>query len=383
MLLELSSDQELFRETTVRYLREQVPVGELRRLRDEAAGPDAGYWRRGADLGWTSLLVAEDQGGGSISGNGLVDLTLVAHEFGRHAAPGPLVPVNVVAAALSRVGGDAHAAVVTELLSGAATASWCLAEPRPNDRLGAVALEVRVDGADVVLNGVKRPVESAAQSAHLLVTGRTGAGLTQVLVPAETPGVSIAPMETVDLTRRFSVVSFDDVRVPAERVVGALGGADAEVERQLQLAVVISCAEAIGAMQAAFDMTVEWAFDRYSFGRPLASYQALKHRFADMKAWLEAGHAVSDAAAAAVSAGSPDAAELVSAAKAFIGDYGSELVQDCVQIHGGIGVTFEHDLHLYLRRHTVERVLHGTPAEHRQRLADIADQRAEQQVDAA
>ena len=118
-------------------------------------------------------------------------------------------------------------------------------------------------------------------------------------------------------------------------------------------------------MQTAFDMTVEWAFDRYSFGRPLASYQELKHRFADMLSWLEASHAVSDAATAALAAGSPDAAELLSVAKAFIGDYGGELMQDCVQMHGGIGVTFEHDLHLYLRRHTVNRALYGTPAEHR------------------
>jgi alkylation response protein AidB-like acyl-CoA dehydrogenase len=127
-------------------------------------------------------------------------------------------------------------------------------------------------------------------------------------------------------------------------------------------------------MQTAFDLTVEWAFDRYSFGRPLASYQELKHRFADMLSWLEASHAVSDAATAALASGSADAAELLSVAKAFIGDYGGELMQDCVQMHGGIGVTFEHDLHLYLRRHTLNRALYGTPAEHRARLADIVEE---------
>jgi alkylation response protein AidB-like acyl-CoA dehydrogenase len=137
--------------------------------------------------------------------------------------------------------------------------------------------------------------------------------------------------------------------------------------------VAILCAESVGAMQAAFDMTVEWAFDRHSFGRPLASYQALKHRFADMKTWLEASHAISDAATIAAATRSPDAEELLSAAKAFIGDYGTELMQDCVQLHGGIGLTFEHDLHLYFRRQTVNRALYGTPAEHRQRLADVTD----------
>jgi alkylation response protein AidB-like acyl-CoA dehydrogenase len=136
------------------------------------------------------------------------------------------------------------------------------------------------------------------------------------------------------------------------------------------------CAESVGALQVAFDMTVEWAFDRYSFGRPLASYQELKHRFADMKVWLEASHAISDGAAAAVQSRAPEARELVSAAKAYIGHYGAELVQDCVQMHGGIGVTFEHDLHLYLRRVTVNRALYGTPAEHRQRLANLVEKGA-------
>ncbi len=231
----------------------------------------------------------------------------------------------------------------------------------------------------MVLNGVKRPVESAAGADLLLVTGRTGPGLTQVLVPAGTTGVSVAPMESVDMTRRFSVVTIR--RRPAARRPPSsvsVGSADEQVDRQLARAVAIGCAESVGAMQVAFDMTVEWAFDRYSFGRPLASYQELKHRFADMKTWLEAGHAVSDAATGAVATGSPDAWELLSTAKSFIGDYGSELLQDCVQIHGGIGVTFEHDLHLFLRRHTVNRALFGTPADHRQRLADIAE--AQEQV---
>jgi alkylation response protein AidB-like acyl-CoA dehydrogenase len=376
MLLESTSDQEFFRETTAKFLAEHVPVGEIRRLRADPVGFAPAYWRGGANLGWTSLLVPEAHGGGTISDRGLVDLTLVAHEFGTHAAPGPLASVNVVAATLSEVGRGAQLDLVADLLSGDALATWCLGEAKPDDRLGRVALEVRVDGGDVVLRGVKRPVESAAEADHLLVTGRTGGGLTQVLVPRDAAGLSVAPMQSVDLTRRFGVVTFDGVRLPADAVIGEIGGADAQVERQLQRALVILNAEAVGAMQAAFDMTVEWAFDRYSFGRPLASYQEIKHRFADMKSWLEASHAVSDAAAAAVEAQSPDAGELVSVAKAYIGDYGGELLHDCVQIHGGIGVTFEHDIHLFLRRTTLNRALFGTPADHRQRIATFAVQGA-------
>ncbi len=160
-------------------------------------------------------------------------------------------------------------------------------------------------------------------------------------------------------------------------MVGSPGQAAADVERQFRTALVLLDAEAVGAMQAGFDMTVEWSFDRYTFGRPLASYQALKHRFADMMAWLEASHAISDASCLAAAAGDEQADELLSAAKAFIGQYGAELLQDCVQIHGGIGVTFEHDLHLFLRRFTANRSLAGTPAAHRQHIASLIEAREE------
>jgi alkylation response protein AidB-like acyl-CoA dehydrogenase len=369
VLLQLTSDQEFFRDTTAKFLDSQVPVGELRRLRHDPAGFGADYWRRGCDLGWTSLLASEDHGGGTISGRGLVDLNLIAYEFGRHAAPGPLVAGNVVAAALSEAAAEAHLDVLAGLMAGEAIATWCFAEVGQHDPVLDVRLSIQVDGGDVVLNGVKRPVESAGSASHLLVTGRSETGLTQVLVPSDAVGVSIASMHSVDLTRRFSVVTFDNVRVPAQALVGGVGTAAEQVERQRRIAIVAHNAEAVGAMQTAFDMTLAWAFDRYSFGRPLASYQELKHRFADMFTWLQASYAISDAAAEAVESGSAQAAELVSAAKAFIGDHSTELLQDCVQIHGGIGVTFEHDLHLYLRRVTLNRSLYGTPPDHRQRLA--------------
>jgi alkylation response protein AidB-like acyl-CoA dehydrogenase len=365
MLLELTADQAFFRDTTAKFLAEFAPVDELRRRRDDPAGFDRDYWKRGAELGWTSLLVSEENGGGSISGEGVIDLTLIAHEFGHAAAPGPLVTTNVVASALNDAGAATGTDVLAGLLSGTSIASWAY---------GETPLDVRVDGDEVVVRGVKRPVESGAEAEHFLATGRTGDGTTQVLVPASAAGVSVTDMRTVDLTRRFSVVHFEDVRLPATAVIGVVAQAADQVERQLQLALVMLNAESVGAMQRAFDMTVEWAFDRYTFGRPLASYQELKHRFADMKSWLEAAHAISDVAAGAVQDRSTEARELVSVAKAYIGQYGSELLHDCIQIHGGIGLTFEHDLHLFLRRATVDRALFGTPAQHRQRIADLVEQ---------
>ena len=371
MELELSEDQEFFRETTRKFLAAECPIATVRALESDPAGFDAGWWKRGAELGWTSMLVPEADGGGSLSEHGLLDLVLVAEEMGRLVSPGPLLPVNVVAATIARSGtADQRATVLPGLLSGETVAAW--AQPpticgtsRPvADR---EVPQIVLDGQ--MLTGTAAPVEAGAQAHHLLVTASGPEGPTQVLIAADTPGVTITPMGGLDLVRRFAEVRFDDVTVPDEAIVGTVGGAAADVERQLQIAVVLQCAETVGAAQEMFDVTLEYMSDRYSFGRPISSYQALKHRVADNKMWLEACHAIATAAATAVATEADDAAELVSAAKAWIGPHATELIQDCVQLHGGIGVTWEHDLHLYLRRTTVNRATYGTPEDHTERIA--------------
>ncbi len=373
MLATLTDDQEFFRQTTERFLTEHASPDSLREGRDDLAGFDRDYWRRGAELGWTSLLVDEAHGGGTISGAGLVDLSLVAYEFGHHAAPGPLLGTNVVAAALSAQGapdaGGVQGEVLSGLLSGDIVATWCAPAFGPDG--WRTTVDASRQGSDLVLSGEARFVESAGQADHLLVTCRDGLGTTQVLVAASATGLSVEPMQSVDLSRRFAVVRFDGVTVGPDALVGPAGGASADVDRQFQILLVMLNAESVGAMQTGFDMTVEWSFDRYSFGRPLASYQALKHRFADNLSWLEASHAISAASCLAVQERSNGADERLSAAKAYIGEYGAEMLQDCIQMHGGIGVTFEHDLHLYLRRVLVNRAFAGTPTDHRQRLAAL------------
>ena len=369
MLHELTSDQQMLRDTTARFLSDRVPLSLMRKeLRHDPHGFDPAWWASGAELGWCMLLASEDEGGGSVSGRGVADLALIAYEFGKHAAPGPLVDCNVAVAALTGNDGEAQRGARAEILSGQAIASNCLGAA-PWQMPGEASMTIRRDGGDVVINGKVKPAESAAQAAHLLVTGISEGGMTQVLVPANAPGVTIKPLQSIDVTRRFGAVDFDNVRAPAAALIGAFGGADEHVARQVQIAATMLCAESVGAMDAAFEMTLDWAFNRYTFGRALASYQALKHRFADMKSWLEASHAISDAAADAVADGRESAAELASSAKSYIGVQGPELGQECVQLHGGIGVTYEHDLHFFLRRVTLDSLLFGTPAEHRRWLA--------------
>lgn len=372
MLLEPTGDQESLRDTTAKFLDAAMPVGTLRALREQRVGYEADYWRKGAELGWTSLLVPEAAGGGSVSGRPLTDATLLAFEFGRHAAPGPWLSCNLSAASLGSEEPVRHGELLDQLLSGKTVVAWSFAEAGPDGhRPEGLTASITPEGSELVVDGVKRPVDGALGASHLLVSGRSPGGLTQVLVPSDAPGVWVEPMESVDLTRRFGAVHLDQVRVPVDAAVGPVGGAGGRIEQQLRQGLVLLAAESVGAMQRAFEMTVEWSFDRYSFGRPLASYQELKHRFADMKTWLEAGHAITDAAAAAFDDGRADAAELVSVAAAFVGQYGAEMMHDCVQMHGGIGLTYEHDLHLFLRRVTLNRTILGTPAMHRRRVATL------------
>jgi alkylation response protein AidB-like acyl-CoA dehydrogenase len=371
--LDLTPDQELLRDTTDKFLRATVPLTAVRGLADNAAGFDRGWWQRGAELGWTSLLVDERRGGGSISGAGLRDLALIAEEMGAMVSPGPLIATNVVAQTVSRDGSEELAShVLPGLVSGESVAAWCVAEPGQSVTPDGMTLRARRDGAVFVLDGVKRPVDSGGQADWLLVTAAGPDGLSQFLVPSSAPGLRITPLHGLDLVRRHAEIRFDGVRVPASAVVGVLGGASLSFEAQLQTALVLQCAEIVGATDRVFDFTIQYAFDRSSFGRALASYQALKHRFADMKLWLESAHAITVDATRAVQAGAPDAGEVVRIAKAYVAERCPEVIQDCIQMHGGIGVTWEHDLHLYLRRVVLHRQTYGDPIQHRDQVAILA-----------
>jgi len=370
--LELDHDQQLFWETSRKFIESTCPLATVRQLYDDPDGFDRGWWRQVAELGWTSMLVPEEHGGGTVSGNGLLDLVLVAEEMGRWVSPGPFLPTNVVAAAVARSGSAEHQKnLLGAVVAGEATAAWCLDEPGAPWGPAGVQMTARAEGSEFVLAGTKSPVEAAAQADHLLVTARSGDGLSQFLVPADSPGITVNPLRGLDFCRRFATVRFDEVRVPESAVVGTVGGAAGDVEAQIQLAAALQCAETVGAVDRVFEFTTQYVFDRFSFGRPLASYQALKHRFADMKTWLEACHATATSAARAVQEGAENAGELASVAKSYIGERSVDIIQDCVQMHGGIGVTWEHDIHLYLRRATVNREMYGTPADHRERLASL------------
>jgi alkylation response protein AidB-like acyl-CoA dehydrogenase len=192
----------------------------------------------------------------------------------------------------------------------------------------------------------------------------------QCLVPADAAGIEVTPLAGLDLTREFVDVSFNDVRVPAEAVLDA-DDPRTLLELQIDVAATLGIAESVGAMSRLLEFTVAYAKDRTAFGRPIGSFQALKHLLADASFSVEVCAAGATAAAHAVGDRSPTASEVVSIAKAYAGDAGVAIAQACQQTHGGIGFTWEHDLHFYLRRLAVDRVLYGDPSWHRERVCRI------------
>ncbi|MGW1739343.1 acyl-CoA dehydrogenase family protein [Nocardia sp. NPDC001965] len=381
MTLDLTADQRLFQQTAREFLAETVPVATVRALGEAGTGFDDQWWRSATELGWTAMLVAEDHGGGTISGRPMTELTLIATELGRSCAPGPFVTTNAVLAGLATAAAG-HAETIAGIVAGTAIASWAVYEPgRGLDIVNALAdgaapadgewaRAVR-DGAGYRLTGVKDRVEAGDRANVLLVTAQSADGPVQLLVPTDAPGVTVTPTWTLDLVRRTARIDFADVAVPADAVVHTGLAAATAVRAQLHTAAVLTAAETVGATAEAMAATLGWLADRYTFGRPLASYQALKHRMADNKTWLEACRATAGAAAAACDDDPATAAEAVSVAKSYVGAKAPVIGQDCVQLHGGIGVTWEHDLHLYLRRIGLGRALYGTPEEHRRRITDL------------
>ena len=371
-----SPEKILFASTTQAFLQKEVPLSRVRELHAQGVSFEQGWWRRAAELGWTALLVPEELGGGSVSGDGVADLAMVAEQLGKTVAPGPLYPVSTVLAGLVNCAEpQAHAATIESLISGEIVASWAVYEPGQGWAPHEPSVTATSTESGYRIDGVKDRVEAGAQSNLLLVVAQTDDGVGQFLVPTDAPGVHIEPQQSIDLVKQYARVHFDGVAIDH----GAAVGAAAElVDRQAQIAQVLQCAEVVGILQTVFDFTVAWALDRHTFGRPLASYQALKHRFADMKMWLEACRATTAAAVAAISARSPDAGLSASIAKSYVGEMATDIIQGCVQMHGGIGVTWEHDLHVFLRRAALYRSMFGTPEEHNLRVYRLqeAGQRA-------
>lgn len=370
---DLSEDQELLVESSLRFIESTCPLARVRQRSESGGEPDSEYRLRAAEMGWFSLLVPDTLGGGSVSGNGVVDCALIAQVRGALLQPIAFTGTNVVAYALAAEGNlDQQTKVLPQLMLGEESATWATMSPSGRGTPeGGVTAIVDSEG-QFVLSGRKFLVQDAHRSDWVLVTAASQDGPTQFLLPRKTIGMTTRELDGLDITRRFCEVHFDRARVPTSTIVGRVGEAAPLIDRQLQLACVLTVAESIGAMDHDFEMAVQYAKDRIAFGRPIGSFQAIKHLIADTSLLLEMSKATALSAARAVGTGATDSAEVASMAKAFIGDCGVDVAQNCFQVFGGIGYTWEHDQHLYLRRLTTDALLYGDPVWHRERLTQLA-----------
>ena len=371
MQLDLTADQELLRSTAVRFMENAWPLAKLRQRAGTDAHLEPEYVRQAGELGWFAMLVPEELGGGSVSGAGLLDAAVVAEERGRLLQPGPFVPMNVVAWALSAAGDDRQRReVLPSLVSGESLATWAVADAG-GDWTPAGGVAAERSGGGFRLSGIKNLVQDAHIADWILVAAATDAGPSQFLVPVETPGLSVARLDGLDLSRDLCQVQFRDVELPESALVGGMGRSTDLIEHQLDVAVSLTVAESVGAMDRDFEVVVEYAKARTAFGRPIGSFQAVKHLLADTALLVETSKSMAFAAGRAVQEGRQDASLVASMAKAFIGDSGIDVAQNCLQVLGGIGYTWEHDQHFYLRRLATDASLFGEPAWHRERVCRI------------
>ncbi|MBC9734441.1 acyl-CoA dehydrogenase family protein [Nocardioides marmotae] len=371
LYLELTLDEQDVIAGTRRHLATTAGPQALRDRERDPQVVDRDWWRTGADLGWAAPLVPEDLGGGSVTGTPFRELGLVAHEQGRTSASGPLVGVNAALAGLVAAAADGWepGSLLDDVVAGTTVVTWAAGDGGARWEPFAPRLQVARDGDHLVVDGAAAQVEVTGDPDLLLLSATAGGVAVQLLVPTDAAGVTLEPLVGLDLARRHARLVLDGVRLDARALVGEGAAAVAQAERQWLTASALLAADSCGALSVGFEMTMEWVTHRHTFGRPLASYQALKHRLADIRMHLESAYAVTVAALEALDAGSEEAAELVHVAQAYVGEHAPGAFSEFVQLHGGIGVTWEHDLHVHLRRVIANAAVHGAPADHQRRLA--------------
>ena len=368
MDLVLSEDQEFIQQTAADFVKEKSPVSRFRELRD--AKSETGFsrelWKEMADLGWLGIPYSEDVGGADM---GFAELVLVLEELGRTLAPEPFLSTVLLAGQI--LAHSENGALAKEWLTKACAgdAIIAVAYQEPRSRYDLTAVETRAEARDggFRLHGEKIQVLDANGADALIVSARTDAGLKLFWVPVDAAGLTITRQTRLD-SRNAALVKLDGVSVGADAVVGD----GALLARAVDRATVGLCAEMLGGMQAAFDLSIEYLKTREQFGVVIGTFQALKHRAADIFIEIELCKSAVMAAARAIDAGDPDVERLVAVAKAKCSDAYILATNEGVQFFGGVGMTDEYDIGLYMKRARAAELTFGDAAFHRDRWATLA-----------
>ncbi|MEA2643727.1 MAG: hypothetical protein QOG08_753 [Chloroflexota bacterium] len=370
-----SEEQEMLRRSTREFLAKECGSKVVRKLMESPDAHDPALWKKMAGLGWTALGIPEEYGGVGT----FLDLIVVLEEGGRSLLPGPFfATMGLAVPALIEAGTDAQKKeALTAIAEGKARATLAFTEPSGRWDAGGVTLTAKPVGGGWRLNGVKLFVPDAAGADYIVVAARTRGegeeGISLFLVKGKPKGMTVTELQTLDMTRRWNEVRFDNVELGADALMGAQDKAWPPLKRALEWATAALCAEMIGGAQKVLEESTEYAKTRHQFGKPIGIYQAVSHKLADMLVLSESGRSATYYAAWAVEADAPDRSLASSMAKAYVSDAYRKVAGDGIQVHGGIGFTWEHDMHLYFKRAKASEVTLGDATYHRELVAQSLD----------
>ncbi len=367
MDFDLSKAQKLLQQSARDFFTRECKPERVRELMATETAYDAELWQTMADQGFTGLTIPEEYGGLGLS---LVDLITVAEEMGRACLPGPFLSTLWAASLIERAGNEGQRKQYLEPISaGELKATVALLEESADWNPDAVQLRAEKDGKEYRLRGAKHFVTDAEVADVIIVVARDGDDL--VLLPVEkgVAGVTITATPGIDATRKLYTVEFDNVTVPESSALAFTTKTKEALEAATDVANVAICAEMLGGMQWTLDNTVEYAKTRQQFGKPIGIYQAVQHQCADMFNYSESARSAVYYAAWAVSENDPSAKLAVSIAKGYASDAAREVGNRGVQIHGGIGFTWEHNIQLYYKRAKASEIMFGDANYHREEIA--------------
>jgi len=361
-----SSDQQLLKNSARAFLDEHCKPATVRLLWDDPRGESDTMWKEMAQLGWLGLALPETYGG---SGLGMVETAILLEELGRAAYPGPYWPTVLAAGAIEAAGTDAQkkrwlAAIAT----GDARATLALLDADLDWDPAAMTTRAEKTAKGWALSGTKRFVPWAHVANVLLIPARTPEGPSVFLVDPATAGLTLAPVQGMDLATRWVHLAMDKVAVGPEALLGGPGQAAPLLAGLLRRGAVGAAAEMLGAARRCLDMAVGYAKVREQFGQPIGSFQAIRHKCSEMLLEVENSHSAVYYAAWALDAKAEDAELAASVAKAYVGDASRKVCGEAIQVHGGIGFTWEYDLHIYFKRAKALEPMYGDADYHREQI---------------
>jgi alkylation response protein AidB-like acyl-CoA dehydrogenase len=378
MEFSFSEDQDELRRAARRFLEVASSEERVRAAMETEQGYDSAVWEQlSEDLAWTALTIPEEYGGLGMS---YLDLHPLMEEMGRALLCSPFFSTICLGANALLLGGDSSQKErwLPSIAAGEMTAT--LAYTEKNGRWDSAGIEATCapSGAGYLLRGHKHYVLDGHTADLVIVAARSerskgDEGVSLFAVPSDADGMKRSWLPTLDQTRRQAAIELNDVVVPADCLLGDEGGGWAVCERTIDLAMIALAAEQVGAAEACLDMSVEYAKVRQQFGRAIGSFQAIKHKCADMLMVVESARSSAFYASALASQGETNLAETASSAKAFCSDTVFHCAAENIQIHGGIGFTWEHPAHMYFKRAKSSEMLFGAPPLHRERVAQLMD----------